>query len=217
MTERPLTPSAFILLGLLSSRDWSAYELAEQVGRGVDQLWPLADRQRYNVLKRLHADGLVSTRTESVGSRERTVYSITDGGRDALTKWLATVEVRPPVLEFEGMLRVLLADQGSLDDLRRNLETMVEQAQSALDLFAGHAGVMAATGGTFPERRHLLAMANRFMVGHYTHVVEWATWALEEIEGWPDATSAATECVDQTLAMLEPGLRLLEQRRDEPA
>ena len=38
MSDRQLTTAAFITLGLLASRDWSAYQLAEQVGRGVDQL-----------------------------------------------------------------------------------------------------------------------------------------------------------------------------------
>jgi PadR family transcriptional regulator AphA len=212
MAERPLTPTAFILLGLLTSRDWSAYELAEQVGRGVDQLWPRADRQRYNVLKRLRSDGLVATRTESVGSRDRTVYSITDSGRAALAEWLTT-DARPPALEFEGMVRVLLGDQGTLDDLRRNLEAMVQQGEAFLDLFAAHAAALADGGGTFPERQHVLAMANRFMIGHYRHLVEWATWALGEIEDWPDTTSPATERREQTLAMLEPGLQVLAERR----
>jgi DNA-binding PadR family transcriptional regulator len=212
MAERPLTPSAFILLGLLTSRDWSAYELAEQVGRGVDQLWPRADRQRYNVLKRLHSDGLVSTRNEYVGSRARTIYSITPAGREALAEWMGT-EVKPPALEFEGMVRVLMGEQATLDELRHILETTVEQAEAALDLFAGHAAAMTDAGGTFPERQHLLAMANRFMIGHYLHMVEWARWALAEIEDWPDTTSPAVDRQEQTLAMLEPGLRVLAERR----
>ena len=60
MPNRPLTTAAYITLGLLTSRDWSAYQLAEQVGRGVDQLWPRADRQRYITPKRLLEEGLVT-------------------------------------------------------------------------------------------------------------------------------------------------------------
>ena len=106
-----------------------------------------------------------------------------------------------------------MSDQGTLDDLRRNLEAMVQQGEALLDLFAAHTAALADAGGTFPERQHVLAMANRVMIGHYRHLVEWATWALAEIEDWPDTTAPATERRERTLAMLEPGLRVLAERR----
>src|SRR6478752_21204 len=138
MTERQLTTAAYITLGLLTSRDWSAYQLAEQVGRGIDHLWPRADRQRYITQKRLAEEGLVAARIEPAGKRTRTIYSITQAGRDELAAWLTT-DARPPLLEFEGMVRVMLSDQGSIHDLRRNLETMRHQALAAREMFAVHA------------------------------------------------------------------------------
>lgn len=207
MTERQLTTAAYITLGLLTSRDWSAYQLAEQVGRGVDQLWPRADRQRYITPKRLLEEGLVTARTEPSGKRTRTVYSITPAGRAELARWL-TLESRPPMLEFEGMLRVLLSDQGSLQDLRTTLESMRSQSVAARKMFAAHASTLAGGADTFPERRHLLAMANRFMIGHYEHIIEWATWALEQTSSWPDATSPAVGNQAQIHEMLAPGLAM---------
>ncbi len=204
MAARPLTTTGFIILGLLSSRDWSAYELAEQVGRGVDQLWPRADRQRYNTPKTLLAQGLVTARTEAKGRRTRTVYSITEAGRVELAAWLATTS-KPPALEFEAMVKVLLASDGTIADLRATLELIEAQAAEARALFAAHAAFIAATGGTFPERRHLFAMVNRFMIGHYDHVIEWAQWALAETSTWP-ATSAAVADDERVAAMLAPGL-----------
>src|SRR4051812_17181918 len=88
MKERQLTTAAYITLGLLTSRDWSAYQLAEQVGRGVDQLWPRADRQRYITPKILLEQGLVTSWSEPSGKRTRTMYSITPAGREELTRWL---------------------------------------------------------------------------------------------------------------------------------
>ena len=207
MKHRQLTTAAYITLGLLTSRDWSAYQLAEQVGRGVDQLWPRADRQRYITPKRLQEEGLVTARIEPSGRRTRTVYSITPEGRAELARWL-TLESRPPMLEFEGMIRVLLAEQGSLQDLRATLEGMHRQAVAARELFARHAHTLAESPGTFPERRHVLAMANRFMIGHYDHIIQWATWALEQTSTWPDAASPATGDVEQIREMLAPGLAI---------
>lgn len=201
-----LTTTAYLTLGLLASRDWSAYQLAEQLGRGVDQLWPRADRQRYNTLKRLLAEGLVTARSEQAGKRDRTVYSITESGRAELAQWLA-MESRPPALEFEGMVRVLVSDQGSPADLRRTLEDMREQAAAKRALFAAHAEHIRETGGTFPERRHLFGLANTFMVGHYDHIVEWATWALAEVDTWPDLSSPAVTHIDRVDAVLAAGGR----------
>ena len=209
---RDLTTTAYLTLGLLATREWSAYQLAEQLGRGVDQLWPRADRQRYNTVKRLLADGLVTARAEQSGKRGRTVYAITDEGRAELAAWLATGS-RPPALEFEGMVRVLVADQGSIDDLRRTLEEMHEQATAKRALFAAHAAHISDTGGTFPERRHLFALANPFMIEHYDHIVAWAERALAEIETWPDTTTPAVTHEERSLELLAAGVR----PRSEPA
>lgn len=208
MTERQLTTAAYITLGLLTSRDWSAYQLAEQVGRGIDHLWPRADRQRYITQKRLAEEGLVAARIEPAGKRTRTIYSITQAGRDELAAWLTT-EARPPLLEFEGMVRVMLSEQGSISDLRRTLQTTRHQALAAREMFAVHAATIARDGGTFPERQHLLGMANRFMIGHYQHISDWATWALEQTESWPDTVTPATGNDAQVREMLAPGLAVL--------
>ena len=40
------------------------------------------------------------------------------------------------MLEFEGMIRVLLAEQGTIEDLRATLETMRRQSVAARELFA---------------------------------------------------------------------------------
>ena len=83
------------------------------------------------------------------------------------------------------MVKVLIASDGTIADLRATLELIEAQAVEARALFAAHAAFIAATGGTFPERRHLFAMVNRFMIGHYDHVIEWAQWALAETSTWP--------------------------------
>ena len=184
-----LSTTSAMILGMLSSRDWSAYELAEFVGRGLDELWPRAGRQMYNAPKKLVAEGLINTTSELTGRRSRTMYSITDAGRAALADWLS-VSSRKSSLEFEGMVRVLLADQGSVEDLRRTLHTMIDQATASQELFAANARYMLDNdGGTFPERRHLLALSNRFMTGHFEHISRWAAWALEETKDWTDTNS----------------------------
>jgi len=209
VADRELSTTGYLILGLLADHDWSAYQLAEQLGRGVAELWPSADRGRYAVLNRLSDEGFVQTRQEHTGKRARTIYSITAAGREALAAWLST-PVRAPTLEFEGMVRVLLADQGSVDDLRRTLAQTREQALANREMFARYAAYISTTGGTFPERRHLFALANTFMIGHYEHIVAWAEWAEDQISSWPDTVTPATTHADQVREMLAPGRDALQ-------
>ena len=217
MTKR--TTTSYLILGMLCARDWSAYELAEQIGRGVTELWAVADRQLYNAPKRLVEDGLATVRTESTGGRRtRTVYSITDAGQAALREWLADHAIAPPALAFEGMIRVMVADQGTIEDLRFDLQTMAEQARGTRDVFIGHAQLMLSPeGGVHPERMHLLAMVNRFAIGHFDHIASWAEWAMAEIDDWPDSTTPAVTHTDQTYATLEDCLTFADPPGDTPS
>lgn len=181
---RRLTTTSYLILGILASRDWTAYELAEQIDKGVTEIWPIAGRQLYNAPKLLLEQGLVSARKTVTGRRERTIYSITPAGREALRSWLPG-ESKPPALEFEAMVRLVLADQGEIDDLRRTLQGVLSQARSKRKEFDDrYRLVRASGGGTFPERQHLFALSTAFMVGHFAHLEQWASWALEEIKTW---------------------------------
>lgn len=196
-----LTTTSFTILGLLALRDWSGYQLTKQIRRGLGQLWPRAARQLYNDPKRLVDAGYVTARHEMVGRRPRTVYSITRSGRAALKRWLA-IGSQPPTLEFEGMVRVLMADEGTLEQLHDTLRTMAEQAETTRAEYAGWAAYMAVhDGGDYPQRIHVYALAMRFMIGHFTHIIDWANWALDATSTWPDTTTPAKSWVAEATAI----------------
>jgi hypothetical protein len=104
--------------------------------QGADRNLARARRQLYNAPKQLVEHGLANASREPAGARHRTIYSITESGRAALRAWLST-DARPAALEVEGMLHVLLADQGSLEDLERTLEQILQQAPRAAPAVRG--------------------------------------------------------------------------------
>ncbi len=183
MTDRQLTTAAYITLGLLTSRDWSAYQLAEQVGRGIDHLWPRADRQRYITHKRLAEEG--RSRHSDRTRRQAHPHHLFDhaGGSRGAGRLLA-MDARPPLLEFEGMVRVMLSDQGSISTIFAGTsKTMRQQALAAhRDVRSFTRRPSPATSGTFPERQHLPRWRTASLSGTYEHIIEWATWALEQTE-----------------------------------
>ena len=138
-----LSPTSFALLGLLSVRSWTTYELANQTTRSLQYFFPRAERHLYAEVKRLADAGLAKSETAFTGKRRTTTYAITPAGRKALRAWLRTTPA-PPTLEAEVLARAFFADSGRQQDLLASLEVAREQAvetqrelatmaQSALD------------------------------------------------------------------------------------
>src|SRR6185295_5652499 len=119
-TTAALTPTSYAILGLLAIRPWTTYELAKQMDRTLSRFWPRARSKLYEEPKKLVSHGLARATEGSTGRRSRTTYAITAKGRRALTAWVAEPG-EGPVLEFEQLLKVFFCDQGTTDDLRRQL------------------------------------------------------------------------------------------------
>ena len=75
-----LTTTSYAILGLLTIKPWSTYELAKQMQRDRF-VWPRAESNLYAEPKKLIAHGFASAHSEPRGKRRRTVYSITPGGQ----------------------------------------------------------------------------------------------------------------------------------------
>lgn len=185
-----VSSTAYALLGLLSVRDWSTYELAKQADRSLGWFWPRAERRLYDDAKRLDRLGLARSSTEPTGRRPRTVYAITPAGRTALARWLGTPSA-PAKLESEALVRVFFADSGSLDDLRTTLRQVRDEAQERLGVLGVMRGVLDEPGYEFTGRRHLNALALQFQFDHHRAARDWARWALRQTQGWTSATDPA--------------------------
>jgi PadR family transcriptional regulator AphA len=186
VNDTPSTTSQAIL-GLLSLRPWSTYELTKQAQRSLEWFWPRAERKLYDEPKRLVAAGLASSEREMTGARPRTVYTVTRKGRSALRRWLGEPP-EPPTLEFEGMVKVFFADGGSLEQLRGTLTAIAETAEERLVELGEKAAENERGDVAFPERLHLNAIGLRFHLDHERCIATWARWALEQTEAWVSTT-----------------------------
>jgi PadR family transcriptional regulator, regulatory protein AphA len=75
----------------------------------------------YNEPKKLVAHGMAAAAKDRVGRRPRTVYTITERGRESLAEWLKTPGVGPS-LEYEQLIKIFFADHGSRDDALATIE-----------------------------------------------------------------------------------------------
>lgn len=103
-----LSPTAYVILGMVSREPRSGYEIKALVDQTTRFFWAASYGQIYPELKRLSAAGLVEGHDEPRGERRRIVYAITDEGARELREWLR----RPPEtfeMREEGLLKLFFA------------------------------------------------------------------------------------------------------------
>jgi PadR family transcriptional regulator, regulatory protein AphA len=187
---KELTTTSYAVLGLLSLRSWTTYELAEQMQRALGQFWPRATSGLYEEPKKLVAAGLARAKPDNVGRRARTRYEITAAGRRALAQWVPTPG-EGPVVEFEQLVKVFYAEHGTKADL---VETIAGIRASLVARAAATAGVpheyLEGRGG-FPERLPWLVLVGKFLDEFEQAVDRWAVWAEAVVAQWPDDLSRA--------------------------
>lgn len=189
-----LSPSGYGLLGLLSVRSWTGYELTRQVQRSLRFTWPTSEGHLYREQRRLVELGWATVQDEPTGRRTRKRYTITTAGAGALAHW-QTTPPQEPQLHVEGILRVFFGDAAPPDVLAGSMRATADQASTLLDELHGFVRDYLADGGPldmlergvggaderlefggrsmFPERLHAVALA-----------LDVVTRLLEDVEGW---------------------------------
>jgi PadR family transcriptional regulator, regulatory protein AphA len=185
-----LTTTSYAILGLLALRPWTTYELAKQVQRSLGWFWPRTERKLYDEPKKLVAAGLATATEQRTGKRPRTVYAITAAGRAAMRAWLGEPPA-PPALEMESMVKVFFADSGTIEQLRATLDHVRTSAEQRLAELERMVAEDEQPGYEFAGRLPINALGLRFHMDHERHLVQWATWAREQVQGWRSPVDAA--------------------------
>jgi PadR family transcriptional regulator, regulatory protein AphA len=180
-----LSTTSYAVLSLLGVQPWSTYELTQQMERSLGRIWPRAASKLYEEPKKLVSRGLATAREERVGKRPRTMYSITRKGRRALADWL-TEPGEGPVLEFEQLLKVTFAEYGTRDDALTTLAATKAWAEERNDDNLAVARTYLAGEGLFQHRAAQNALSGRFLTDFYRMVAEWADWAIQMVNQWPE-------------------------------
>ena len=201
-----LSTTSYAILGLLSLRSWTTYELAEQMRRALGQFWPRAESGIYTEPKKLVALGYAKSTEELVGKRPRMRYDITPAGRKELKKWIPTPGA-PPVIEFESMIKIFFAEAATKADLLTTLRSIKEANEDAAVAVSAPSYEYLEDRGRFPERLPWLVVAGRFIDEFEQLVDRWSTWAINEVEAWPDDIRKAEPSWE--------ALRLMAEHSDE--
>ncbi len=116
------------------------------------------ESQYYAEPKRLARLGYLEARKEPGKTRERTVYTLTDKGLQALREWART-PVRFTPLKSEPLLRLLIADLVGEAPTRESIAALREDIADLSQRLAE----TEAGANTLPHRRKYLLLVADFM------------------------------------------------------
>jgi DNA-binding PadR family transcriptional regulator len=160
----PLSPFSYRILALVGRDGAGAHDLVQMARRG--RIWAYgAASQYYAEPKRLARLGYLSARREPGKTRERTHYSLTTKGLEALRKWVS--EPTPwPRIDNQGVTRMLAADLVGEELVRESLSALrvdIEDVSARLD-------EAEAVAETLPHQRKYLRvnlrLAHRLVQAH---------------------------------------------------
>src|SRR5262245_50471358 len=81
------------------------YELKQAIEQTIANFWPVPHTTFYAEPARLAGAGYLSEQQEQHG-RRRKLYRLTELGREALRRWVATETAAPPQIHDETVLKV---------------------------------------------------------------------------------------------------------------
>lgn len=112
----------FVLLGLLSRRPLTGYDIKKTVKTRLDYIWDLSNGQIYPTLKLLEKNGLITKKIETRESGPtRKVCSITNRGIGKLKEWLSK-SAHPEINRYEILLKIIFGEQANIDTNSKHIQ-----------------------------------------------------------------------------------------------
>jgi DNA-binding PadR family transcriptional regulator len=157
MSSAELSLFSYEIMGLVGRRGAGAHDLLRMARRGRMLDWA-GESQYYVEPKRLARLGYLDARREPGKTRERTVYTLTEQGVDALRAYAET-PVRFTPLKSDPLLRLLICDLVGESVTRSSMLTLREDIADLM----GRLDDAAGTAGTLEHRSKYLVLVIGFL------------------------------------------------------
>lgn len=161
------------LLGLLTEKPASGYDLSQQFQDILGAVWPASHPQIYTALNKMLDEGQITI--EATGARGKKVYAITGSGRLALTRWLSESSV-DHTLRSESLMRSFFFDLMEPADLQKHLDNEIAFFEARIALYKRYAAAKERGEHGFSPRTSAMRIAVESGIRLYSALREWGIW-----------------------------------------
>ncbi len=185
-----LTPHSYLILGMVRLGISSGYAIKKAADGSTQNFWPISLAQVYPELARLEGAGLLARRNDPQGGRNRSAYSITDKGEEALRAWLCSPTMAPAQMRDEALLRVFFADALEGEDQLKLIRMVRERNHSLVDELRRE--IIPAAETFESQGIHYLAVSARFLGDFMAYAEGWVARLEAQLEAEQDAPATGT-------------------------
>jgi PadR family transcriptional regulator AphA len=171
----------YAILGLLSCRPMSGYDIKKIFMNSVAMYWSGNNNQIYKTLIGLHKEKLISREIQhQESSPSRKVYTITEEGTAELEKWVLS-EPELPQLKHPFLIQLQWAGRLEDEQLADLLEDYRHQLLMRLMLYKGQKQRKNSLQAGTPREALLWDMILENWVGFYEHELDWLGQLQEQL------------------------------------
>jgi len=168
MSSTKLSPFSFCILALVGRDGAGPHDIVRMMREGR-VFWTTSESHFYAEPKRLAKLGYLAAEKQPGQTRERTHYTLTDQGREALRAWLAEPCAMPRI-QNEAALKLIGADFADSDET-----VLASLAGLRAEIDQGYADLveMEARVEQIPHRARYLRLLNELARRTYDMQREW--------------------------------------------
>ena len=163
----------YVILGYLSWQPMTGYDVKKIIADSETLPWSANNNQIYRALVQLHNDEWVTkTIEDQIGAPDRHVYTITDGGIQALRKWVGS-EPEPPHSKKSFLNQLLWADCLKGEEIDELLEAYLNTVGEKLFFVRVQADRRPNMPERTPREKYLWDMIQKNWIAQYEVELKW--------------------------------------------
>jgi DNA-binding PadR family transcriptional regulator len=176
VSRQELSLFSYEILGLVGRSGAGAHDLLRLAQRGRILAWA-GESQYYVEPKRLAKLGYLDARREPGKTRERTIYSLTDKGLEALREYAETPAQVVP-FKSDALLRLLIADLVGEGPTRASISAL----RADIADLEGRLDASAESADSLSHRRKYLLLVVDFLRGLLQLHLDWVERVEAELD-----------------------------------
>lgn len=168
------------ILGLLSYRPSTGYELTKQINSDGLFFWQAQQSQVYREITKLEQEQLIIPNEESTTNKK--IFIVTDAGADALSNWLNTSDIKAAIeIKNPLVMRMFFANHADKQLIVSELEEYKLECKRMLEEIASHKDDLKELADDKMDEV-FFSLNSYYGVGFYTFSIEWADKCLNILQ-----------------------------------